>query len=151
MADYSIKYNTKDIKLNDKDAWGEATEVKPVGDLKYSGKFGDSIWAVNAVPNSGVLTYRVHCMEDGGKWLGEVDSKDNDGNKTYAGTKEIKIDAFAIKSNSHQLVYRVHVKGDNKWLNWVMKYDIEKNDGYAGMFGKEIDAIQIMPLPNNNN
>lgn len=37
--------------------------------------------------------------------------------------------------------YRVHLKGGN-WLDWVNKADSTYN-GYAGIYGKDIDGVQI--------
>ena len=46
-----------------------------------------------------------------------------------------------IKSNNNDIQYRVHIKGGN-WLEWVSKAD-NTNQGYAGIYGKTIDCIQI--------
>ena len=44
-------------------------------------------------------------------------------------------------SDGTPIKYRVHIKG-GKWLAWVSKCD-DTSSGYAGIYGKEIDAIQI--------
>ena len=39
--------------------------------------------------------------------------------------------------------YRVHIKGGS-WLSYVTGYSTsDSNNGYAGVLGKEIDAIQV--------
>lgn len=39
--------------------------------------------------------------------------------------------------------YRVHIINEN-WLPWVTGYDKnDHNNGYAGIKGKKIDAIQV--------
>lgn len=44
-----------------------------------------------------------------------------------------------------RIYYRVHLLKDNKWLPWVMDSSNEKPNynEYAGLYGKEIDGIQI--------
>lgn len=44
-----------------------------------------------------------------------------------------------------KLYYRVHLLKENKWLEWVEQSDNEtpKYFEYAGLYGKEIDGIQI--------
>ena len=40
--------------------------------------------------------------------------------------------------------YRVHLRRQNRWLGWVTGYnENDFNNGYAGILGQEIDAIQI--------
>ena len=52
-----------------------------------------------------------------------------------------------IKSDKHKLEYRVHLLKDNRWLSWVKGYNInDKINGYAGVIGEAIDAIQIRVL-----
>lgn len=94
---------------------------------KYAGNIGNPISAI--LIDS--LTYRVHDKKKN-KWLPWVT-----GRKDYAGNLGNAIDGIQIKNVS----YRVHIKG-GKWLSWVNKVDNTPN-GYAGIYGKEIDAIQI--------
>lgn len=44
-----------------------------------------------------------------------------------------------------QIYYRVHLLKENKWLPWVKESQNEKPnyDEYAGLYGKQIDGIQI--------
>lgn len=52
-------------------------------------------------------------------------------------------DCIAMKAEGCQLKYRVHVLGGS-WLPWVTGCDIgDKVNGYAGVLGKSIDAVQI--------
>ena len=50
-----------------------------------------------------------------------------------------------IKEEKITLYYRVHLLKENKWLDWVKESDspIPKYDEYAGLYGKEIDGLQI--------
>ena len=41
--------------------------------------------------------------------------------------------------------YRVHLRRTKEWLPWVTGYnEKDHNNGYAGVLGQEIDAIQIV-------
>ena len=81
------------------------------------------------------LTYRVYAD---GKWYNEVKGLSN-----IAGRKKQAISAVAVKVSKGNIKYRVHLlNGD--WLPWVDGYDInDSNNGYAGIKGKVIDAIQV--------
>lgn len=81
------------------------------------------------------LTYRVYAD---GKWYSEVKGLSN-----VAGRKKQAISAVAIKVSKGNIKYRVHLlNGD--WLPWVGGYDInDSENGYAGIKGKVIDAIQV--------
>ena len=81
------------------------------------------------------LTYRVFAD---GKWYSEVKGLSN-----VAGRKKQAISAIALKVSKGKTRYRVHLlNGD--WLPWVNGYDISDSDnGYAGIKGKVIDAVQV--------
>lgn len=81
------------------------------------------------------LTYRVYAD---GKWYSEVKGLSN-----VAGRKKQAISAVAVKVSKGDIKYRVHLlNGD--WLPWVDGYDInDSNNGYAGIKGKVIDAVQV--------
>lgn len=81
------------------------------------------------------LTYRVYAD---GQWYDEVKGLSN-----VAGRKKQAISGVAVKVTEGNLRYRVHLlNGD--WLPWVDGYDIDDdNNGYAGIKGKVIDALQV--------
>lgn len=81
------------------------------------------------------LTYRVFAD---GKWYSEVKGLSN-----VAGRKKQAISAIALKVSKGKTRYRVHLlNGD--WLPWVNGYDISDSDnGYVGIKGKVIDAVQV--------
>ena len=81
------------------------------------------------------LTYRVYADN---RWYNEVKGLSN-----IAGRKKQAISAVAVKVSKGDIKYRVHLlNGD--WLDWVDGYDInDSNNGYAGILGKVIDAIQV--------
>ncbi len=93
----------------------------------YAGNFNNAISAIY-IDN---LKYRVHDKVKG-YWLPFVT-----GRKDYAGNLGHAIDGIQIENAT----YRVHIK-NGSWLSWVSKVDNTAN-GYAGIYGKEIDAIQI--------
>ena len=81
------------------------------------------------------LTYRVYAD---GQWYDEVKGLSN-----IAGRAKQAISGVAVKVSEGNLRYRVHLlNGD--WLPWVDGYDIKDDiNGYAGIKGKVIDAIQV--------
>lgn len=108
-----------------------------INDSDYAGLFGHDVCSVYANASIGNVYYKVHYK--GGKWLPEVKNREN-----YAGLYNKPIDGFMIKSDTKQLTYRVHLRRSNKWLPWVTGYNQnDSKNGYAGILGQEIDAIQI--------
>lgn len=108
-----------------------------VNDRDYAGIYGHDVCCVYANANEGNVYYKVHYK--GGKWLPEVKNRTD-----YAGIYNKPIDGFMIKSDKKKLTYRVHLRRKNKWLPWVTGYNTkDSNNGYAGIIGQEIDAIQI--------
>ena len=81
------------------------------------------------------LTYRVYAD---GKWYSEVKGLSN-----IAGRKKQAISAVAVKVSKGNIKCRVHLlNGD--WLDWVDGYNInDSHNGYAGIKGKAIDAVQV--------
>ena len=75
--------------------------------------------------------YRVHDKVKN-KWLPYVN-----GLESYAGNLSNEIDGIQVKD----AIYRVHIK-NGKWLSWVHKVD-NSSSGYAGIYNKSIDAVQI--------
>lgn len=85
------------------------------------------------------VTYRAYA----GKWWSEIvnyNTKDANG---YAGVQGKSMTSLVAKSNVGTLRYRVHLKGKG-WLGWISQYNIKDAiNGYAGVKGKEIDAVQM--------
>lgn len=94
---------------------------------EYAGNFNNPISALYIDK----LEYRVHDKVKN-KWLPWVIGRED-----YAGNIGNAIDGIQIKNAT----YRVHIKGGD-WLPWVSKVD-DTNNGYAGIYGKEIDAVQL--------
>ena len=107
-----------------------------INDSDYAGIFGHDVCCVYANLDRGNVYYKVHYK--GGKWLPEVKNRND-----YAGIYNKPIDGFMIKGDK-PLQYRVHLRQQNRWLPWITGYNQkDKNNGYAGILGQEIDAIQI--------
>lgn len=97
------------------------------GNSEYAGNFGTAIDAIY-VDN---YRARVHDMVKK-QWLPWVENRND-----YAGNFGNPIDGIQIEG----VEYRVHLKNGG-WLPWVQKVDNSPN-GYAGIYGREIDALQI--------
>lgn len=121
-------------------------EVKNLED--YAGIVGKEITDVAIKTDKGNVEYRVHIK--GGKWLPIVTGYDTkDIINGYAGNGKV-IDAIEIYYNTPKDIrpykkakYRVSSLKNN-YYSW--QYDNETSngqDGYAGMFGKSIDRLQI--------
>lgn len=82
-----------------------------------------------------VITYQAHIGGRWGRWLGKIKG-DND----YAGISGKAITGIKAATDRGAVQVRVHtVKGS--YLPWVTNNDA-KQGGYAGIYGKSIDAVQ---------
>ena len=126
--------------------------LKEVDDLSsYAGVQGKAITDIAVRVSAGKVRYRVHVK--GGGWLPYVTGCDiNDSENGYAGDLK-PIDAVEIYYYTPSDVvggcgylrakYRVAPIG-GQYYDW--QYDNEKTggqDGYAGLFGKAVDRLQI--------
>lgn len=105
-----------------------------INEKDYAGNFDNPVSAVYINLTQGTIKYRVH--EFNKKWLPVVTNRDD-----YAGNICRKIDGIQISSDEYSISYRVHLLNLG-WLPWVNKWD-ETSEGYAGIYGYAIDAIQI--------
>ncbi len=111
-----------------------------LNDTGEAGITGCEISAVYVSSNIGDVFYKVH-VPSLKRWLPEVRNRDD-----FAGLKERAIDGFALKAIGAKLQYRVRLLKEKRWLPWVDGYDVsDSENGYAGVLGKTIDAIQIRP------
>lgn len=69
----------------------------------------------------------------------------NPNNYVIDPTKYIEGNLPNDERNDISIYYRVHLLKENKWLPWVKESSNEKPNynEYAGLYGKEIDGIQI--------
>ena len=129
-------------------AKGKGWLPEVLDETDYAGIRGIAITAFAAMVTEGSLKYRCHTM--GGKWYPYVTGYDTgDYNNGYAGDKNTEIDAIEVYyyTPAGKLIkkakYRVSPVGGNYY---PPQYDNEKTngqDGFAGIFGRSIDRIQI--------
>lgn len=107
-----------------------------VNTTDYAGNYGNAVSAVYANLSRGNVMYRVHVPNRG--WLPEVKNRED-----FAGLISQPIDGLMMRTDTGKTIhYRVHLKGGN-WLDYVTGYSTgDSNNGYAGILGKSIDAIQ---------
>jgi hypothetical protein len=118
-------------------------EVKDCNDTSssgYAGIKGKSIKALLAKPSKGTLRYRVH-LRKGKRWLPWVENYED-----FAGNIGEEIDAVQMQLigvEGYEVQYRVATKSSSKYLGWCTGLKDATGDGYAGVFGKAIDRIQM--------
>lgn len=118
-------------------------EVKD--DSDFAGIKGKAITDIAIKVTSGKVRYRVHTYKGG--WLPYVSGYNiYDGNNGYAGNSKA-IDAIEIDytgTDGKQAHYRVSPL-NKAYFNWQKDNDRTNGlDGYAGLFGRKIDRIQIV-------
>lgn len=123
----------------------EIINYNTVNSNGYAGWLGYAVSGFRAkTKGNGHLEYRAHSLE-GGKWYGWRRDYDKDSaGDTFAGTCETSIDGVQFRivdAPGKHVRYRVHVIGKG-WLGWITDYGTGSN-GYAGLYGYAIDAIQI--------
>lgn len=120
------------------------SEVNKADDTSngYAGIYGKTISGFRCRCQYGELIYQAHIKNK--EWLDEVNSKDYNSGKgnSYAGIYNQPIDCIKIKSTKGYVTYRVHIKNGN-WLAWVDSRTETGTESYAGIYGKEIDGIQM--------
>lgn len=108
--------------------------------MGYAGLDGWKITGLAARLSKGKMLYRVH-LKFGG-WLNWIElCNPNDWRKGCAGLRTQPIDGiqFMLKDlPDYQIRYRVSTIGSKAYLPWV-----EGLSDYAGIFGREVDKIQV--------
>lgn len=95
----------------------------------------------NEVPQSHSCIYQVFANNH---WMPCVDGYDTgDINNGYAGVPGKAISGVAAHADGVTLYVKAHLKRQRRWLPSVHYHDVNDVDGYAGILGKEIDAIQM--------
>ena len=114
----------------------------------YAGLRGQAITDVAIKVNKGSVKYRVHVK--GGGWLGWITGYNvNDSAKGYAGNGK-PIDAIQVYYYTPDNIrpykkakYRVSSVNGN-YYSWQYDTETKNNqDGYAGLFGKQVDRFQL--------
>ena len=114
-----------------------------VNDSDYAGNFKNAICCIKANLTRGNIYYKVHVKgtkTNRARWLPEVKNRED-----YAGNYNQPIDAVAFRTDTGKtLYYAAHEKSSGRWLPIVSGYDVNNSiNGYAGNFGREIDAIKV--------
>lgn len=123
----------------------EVTNYNDTDGNGYAGIENKTVRGIAIKVDKGQLKYRVHVK--GGGWLGWISDYDIDNWKTgCAGNKTIDIDAIQIDFSGvsgYTARYRVSTISTKSYLDWIEGYNTSNSMGYAGIFGKAIDKIQI--------
>ena len=123
----------------------EVTNYNDTDGNGYAGTENKTIRGIAIKVDKGQLKYRVHVK--GGGWLGWISDYDIDNWKTgCAGNKTIDIDAIQIDFSGvsgYTARYRVSTISTKSYLDWIEGYNTSNSMGYAGIFGRAIDKIQI--------
>lgn len=129
-------------QVNSQNRWlGEITDMQNDNDNGYAGIIGSPISLIR-IKSPVEVKYRVRTQ---GRWLPWVNGYNiNDFNNGYAGINGSPIDAIQIDSidKNYKIVYRVSTL-NGPYLPFVQNYNEVNGDGYAGVFTKAIDRIQI--------
>ena len=111
--------------------------------MGYAGWQNSAIVGLAIKVDKGSIKYRVH--EKGGKWLGWISSYDINNIKTgWAGNNK-PIDAIQVYYYTPKNI-RPYKKAVYKVNNYGWQHDTETSngqDGYAGVFGKNITKFQL--------
>ena len=123
----------------------EVTNYNDTDGNGYAGIENKTVRGIAIKADKGQLKYRVHVK--GGGWLGWISDYDIDNWKTgCAGNKTIDIDAIQIDFSGvsgYTARYRVSTISTKSYLDWIEGYNTSNSMGYAGIFGRAIDKIQI--------
>ena len=116
----------------------------------FAGVDGSDVCCVYVDCNKGNVSYAArrwkgdaHEQYPDEGWLPEVFNRTD-----YAGVYNRPIDGFLLKSDV-PAKYRVRLRKSGKFLPWVLTNNADYGDpenGFAGIIGEPIDAIQITPL-----
>lgn len=92
---------------------------------------------------AGKLKGRCHVI--GGGWYNfQIDRELDKNGENFAGDLKKDIDGLQFDLtglDGYEIKYRAHLLGGG-WLDWVIGYGVG-SDGYAGILGKKIDALQM--------
>lgn len=123
---------------------GAVTNCNDINGNGYAGIENVPICGFSAKASKGTLKYRVHTKN--GRWLNWISTYNiDDWNKGVAGIKGKYIDGIQFDFSGvegYKVKYRVSVQNNKGYLPWVTGWD-KTSSGYAGIFGRLIDKIQV--------
>lgn len=123
---------------------GEITNCNDINTNGYAGIENRNISGLAAKSSKGYIRYRVHTKN--GKWLGWITAYNRNNWATgvagIAGQVIDGIQAELVGVPGYQLQYRVSTTSSKTYLSWITGYG-NGSMGYAGIYGKPIDKIQM--------
>jgi len=128
--------------------WANIVNYNTSNSNGYAGVIGKSLLALEAntvgdASKVGKLQYRLHKL--GGSWFGwHTDREKDSAGDTYAGNRKSACDMLQMTLtgvSGYKVRYRVYAGG--KWWGWITNYSNSNTNGYAGVKGKAIQAVQI--------
>jgi hypothetical protein len=126
--------------------WGEIVDCNDKNSNGYAGVNNRAMTALMAKADKGKLRYRVHLLKEK-RWLNWIEGYNTkDSIKGYAGNIGQEIDAVQMELtglDGYVVQYRVSAISNTKWYGWCTNKTDATGDGYAGVFGKPIDCIQV--------
>ena len=105
----------------------------------YAGLENRPIDGIKANVSTGHIRYRAHII--GGSWLPWVTDRTD-----YAGLYGKYIDCIQMELSGldgYAVEYRVSTTGNKSYLPWVRGWNDKKEDGYAGIYGRAMDKLQM--------
>lgn len=119
-------------------------EVKNTSD--YAGVETAPAMGIYARVPGAHIRYRVHTV--GGVWLPWVTDRED-----FAGCGSLNrsidcVQAELIGMPGYQVEYRVSTVDSKNYLPWVRGWNDNNADGYAGIYGKTIDKLQMRIIKN---
>lgn len=128
--------------------WGNVKNYNTYNSDGYAGVIGRPLTALMAntigkAEQVGKLQYRLHAT--GGGWFGwHTDREKDNAGDIFAGDMSSTCDMLQMNlvgAKGYQVEYRVYSAG--KWWEWVRSYNNSNTNGYAGVTGYNIEAVQI--------
>lgn len=117
--------------------WPWVTDCHDNGTDGYAGVRNRPLTALQVCPAAGTVRLRLHRL--GGDWLPWVEDPN-----AYAGIPGVRADALQLCSADPaiRVQYRVSSVGRG-WYAWCTDCTDPTGDGYAGVFGRPLDRVQI--------
>lgn len=118
----------------------EVTDCNNVGTDGYAGIHGKAMTALMVKASKGKIRYRVHLLKEK-RWLPwVVDYTDHAGN---IGQSIDAVQMELLAAPGYTVQYRVSPVSGKGWYGWCTGLSDATGDGYAGVFGKAVDCIQV--------
>ena len=104
----------------------------------YAGVFGTTMELIECYLSKGSIIYQAHLLNGG--WLPKVRNRED--NIGLLGKEIDGVKMYLEGLPNHDVYYRVKLH-NGAWLPWVKNLE---GDGYAGIYGRRLEAIEIKIL-----